>query len=160
MVFNPDTKQYHGLKMTINKNNVITYGYLSGDSTVFGPAIAKFTSLKLIHTTPDTLGIHIAFRGRYLSPDSGIFSSTLYILSIDNQASGTLTFQNFPPIKNPIKVTGKAVMDIGNSGYMDLTTTTTPFYRLSVKIHSGMYDAIIYDERGYVIADMKNYGSY
>ncbi len=152
------TGKYHGLKMTINKSSEITYGYLSADSNVHGNAIAKFISVKCSDTISDTASVNIQFRGSYSYPDSGLFSASMNVFIENKKAIGQFYFQNFPAIKpNPMKVSGPA--DI-NAGYMELTALTAPFYRIAVKMRSGMYDAIIYDEKGFVIGSMKNYGSY
>lgn len=158
VVLNSVTRKYHGLKMIINKSSEITYGYLSEDSNVHNNAIAKFFSAKCNDTIPDTQTVNIQFRGNYSYPDSGIFSATMNVFIENKKAIGQFYFQNFPVIKpNPIKVSGTADLNIG---YMNLTATTSPFYRIDLKIHSGMYDALIYDENGFVIGSMKNYGSY
>ncbi len=150
--------KYHGLKMIINKSSEITYGYLCEDSNVHGNAIAKFVSEKCYNPIRDTVGVTVHFTGSYSYPYSGFFTSIMSVSIYDKKATGSFFFQNFPAIRSSIiKVAGVGELDSSsNGGYMDLTAVNPPLYKIAVKKQSGIYNAIIYDEKGFVIGNMTN----
>lgn len=157
VVVNLATGVIHGLIVDINEYSEITYGYLSGDGDIKSVAIAKFFSDKCPDITPDTTKVAVDFKGYISYPDSVIFKSFLNLDIVDNKARGTILFDNHPLIESiPLKVTGEVYFDEVYSGFMELTAYGIKSYSITVKIHDGMYEAVIYDDKGYDIGYMQN----
>lgn len=129
VVINSSNKKNQALNMVINSRSEIVYAYLSTDSIIYSPAVAKFHSVPCYDTSSST-NVNSCLQG---STQNGNLSGNIQFQVYSGKASGQITFVT-SGVKNsylfmmPVQITGSGnakrcqtqVLNISNKKYQYL----------------------------------------